>query len=425
PSAGVSTRIARGEDAEPGMFPHQVALLLQLYNGTLRQCGGSLISLQFVLTAGHCLTDATSARLYLGATTYANATAAEATFEVQHSSFHVYPGYLGFGGYHDLALIRLPHQVTPTERVRPIALAPQFMQQSLLQGQLVSTAGWGATSDALNTTTRSPDQVGVLQYANVRVLEQQRCICLFLPGLVSAKRHICTDGQGGRGACEGDSGGPLVYRWRNVSYLIGLTSFGSAMGCEVNAPTVYTRITAYLEWIMDEAGIGQSTVSVTATKIIIHSGWNSKNLKNDISLLTIPAVAVSGKIGVVKLPAIASTYSTYAGESVIASGWGRTSDSSSSVATNLQFAIMTVITNAVCAQTYGTSIVTESNICVSTPKGVSTCNGDSGGPLVIQSNKVQIGLTSFGAAAGCELGYPAAFTRLTSYLDWIKSNTGI
>ncbi|XP_017048717.1 serine protease 1 [Drosophila ficusphila] len=166
-------------------------------------------------------------------------------------------------------------------------------------------------------------------------------------------------------------------------------------------------------------------ITVTASSIIIHSGWNSANLRNDISLLKIPAVSYSTKIQPVTLPSVASSYSTYAGETAVASGWGRTSDSSSSVASNLQYVDLTVITNTVCANTYGSSIVTASNICVSTTNGRSTCNGDSGGPLVLKSNSVQIGLTSFGASAGCEKGYPAAFTRVTSYLDWIKSNTGI
>lgn len=165
--------------------------------------------------------------------------------------------------------------------------------------------------------------------------------------------------------------------------------------------------------------------TVSKSDILIHSGWNTNNLKNDISLIKIPAVAFSSRIQVVKLPSISSSYSTYAGSAVVASGWGRTSDSSNSVATNLQYVDLTVIANSVCAATYGTSIVTSSNICVATPSGKSTCNGDSGGPLVLEASKVQVGLTSFGAAAGCELGYPAAFTRLTSYLDWIKSNTGI
>lgn len=166
-------------------------------------------------------------------------------------------------------------------------------------------------------------------------------------------------------------------------------------------------------------------VTVTATEIIIHDGWNNNNLRNDISLLRIPAVSYTNNIKPVVLPAISQSYSTYVGSSVIASGWGRTSDSSSSVASNLMWAQMTVVANSVCTSTYGSSVVTDSIVCISTTGGVSTCNGDSGGPLVLAANSVQIGLTSFGAAAGCEKGYPAAFTRLTSYLDWIKTKTGI
>ncbi|EDV51082.1 serine protease 1 [Drosophila erecta] len=164
------------------------------------------------------------------------------------------------------------------------------------------------------------------------------------------------------------------------------------------------------------------TQTVSSSNIIIHSGWNSAKLLNDISLIKIPAVSYSSKIAPVALPSIANSYSTYTGEVAVASGWGRTSDNSG-VATNLQFVDLTVIANSVCANTYGSSIVTSSNICVATPNGQSTCNGDSGGPLVLKQSKVQIGLTSFGAAAGCQKGYPAAFTRLTSYLNWIQDNT--
>ncbi|KAL7732805.1 hypothetical protein ACLKA6_005941 [Drosophila palustris] len=167
------------------------------------------------------------------------------------------------------------------------------------------------------------------------------------------------------------------------------------------------------------------THTVSSSSIIIHENWNSKNLRNDISLIKIPSVSYSSRIAAVKLPARASSYSTYAGETVVASGWGRESDSASSVATNLQYVDLKVITNAVCAATYGTSIVTDSQICVETPNGRSTCNGDSGGPLVLKSNKEQVGLTSFGAAAGCEKGYPAAFTRVTSFLPWIATKTGL
>ena len=140
-------------------------------------------------------------------------------------------------------------------------------------------------------------------------------------------------------------------------------------------------------------------------------------------MIRTPAITFGTKIQPVKLPAISSSYSTYVGDEVIASGWGRTSDNSG-VSSDLNFAVMEVITNTKCAKTYGLTI-TASNICVATPDGVSTCQGDSGGPLVLESTKVQVGIVSFGSAAGCAKGYPAAFTRVTSFLPWIAEKTGL
>ena len=57
-----------------------------------------------------------------------------------------------------------------------------------------------------------------------------------------------------------------------------------------------------------------------------------------------------------------------------------------------------------------------------------TLQGDSGGPLVYQESDgryTEVGIVSFGADAGCTLGYPAVFTRVTSCLDWITLNTGV
>lgn len=48
-----------------------------------------------------------------------------------------------------------------------------------------------------------------------------------------------------------------------------------------------------------------------------------------------------------------------------------------------------------------------------------------GGPLttVVDGKTILIGIVSFGAKDGCELAYPAGFTRVTSFLDWIQKNT--
>lgn len=50
--------------------------------------------------------------------------------------------------------------------------------------------------------------------------------------------------------------------------------------------------------------------------------------------------------------------------------------------------------------------------------------GDSGGPNTYQFRDGEttiVGITSFGAAAGCTLGHPAAFARVTHFLSWINS----
>jgi secreted trypsin-like serine protease len=53
--------------------------------------------------------------------------------------------------------------------------------------------------------------------------------------------------------------------------------------------------------------------------------------------------------------------------------------------------------------------------------------GDSGGPLMFldtDGKYTQIGIVSFGSSASCT-DYPSGYTRVTSYLGWISTATGI
>ena len=53
PGSRQEGRIVGGEEAAPGEFPHQVAILRGGVGGSL-MCGGSLIAGDRVVTAGHC-----------------------------------------------------------------------------------------------------------------------------------------------------------------------------------------------------------------------------------------------------------------------------------------------------------------------------------------------------------------------------------
>lgn len=166
--------------------------------------------------------------------------------------------------------------------------------------------------------------------------------------------------------------------------------------------------------------------TVSKENIIIHYGFDFNTLANDISLIRIPAVSLNSPyIQPIQLPAKSYSYNTYAYDTAIISGWGQTTDINYAGTDYLQWARVQVITNNDCIATYGSSFITNAKMCVSTRNGISSCYGDSGGPLVWEKSKVLIGVTSFLYSKQCELGTPAGFTRITSYLDWIKYYTGI
>ncbi|XP_067007159.1 brachyurin [Anabrus simplex] len=168
-------------------------------------------------------------------------------------------------------------------------------------------------------------------------------------------------------------------------------------------------------------------VTVTTTSKIVHSGYSSSTLNNDIALVRLPsAVALSNYIKLVNLPSYSQASNTFAGQSVRVSGWGKVSDASTSVSNTLNYVDLSVVTNAVCRNSYG-NIIVSSTICAQGSGGRSTCNGDSGGPLVIVSGSsyLQIGVVSFVSSRGCTSGAPSGYARVTSYLSWISSNAGI
>lgn len=86
-----------------------------------------------------------------------------------------------------------------------------------------------------------------------------------------------------------------------------------------------------------------------------------------------------------------------------------------------------ILTNAECGANMGLNIPA-SQICQSGAGIKGACNGDSGGPLVVDvdgGKPVQVGITSYGLIYGCEQGYAAAYTRVTSFLDWIQENSDV
>lgn len=91
----------------------------------------------------------------------------------------------------------------------------------------------------------------ILQYTELKTISTLSCLRSY-PFLIFRRSVVCVEGEERRSTCSGDSGGPLV---TPNNSLIGLTSFGSAKGCEVGATQVFTRISQYTKWIKEVTGV--------------------------------------------------------------------------------------------------------------------------------------------------------------------------
>ena len=162
--------------------------------------------------------------------------------------------------------------------------------------------------------------------------------------------------------------------------------------------------------------------------IIPHPLFNLMFLTNDIALVQLPEqIEFQDSILPICLPTKSESMETLEGLDTLVTGWGVPADNVDDLSPVLREANVKTISNLECEIEFPT-VVTPNNICISGEGGHATCSGDSGGPLLSLTPKgmyKQVGVTSFGSIVTCESDIPAGFTKVTSYLMWIETVTGI
>jgi secreted trypsin-like serine protease len=196
-------------------------------------CGATLIAAQWLVTAGHCVTDP-----------HTRGVADPAQFQFRIGSVdRTEGGELAKADrfirhpawdnelHNDIGLVHLTEPVP----ARPVAIGA-----SPLTGSEIRELGWGATCGHHSC----PASV-TLQQLDTTVAEPSGCAT---PAFDPASQ-LCVDNKGGTAnACAGDSGGPALVSAHGRWLLVGATSHGQTTPCE-DEPGVYTNVQFYADWI--------------------------------------------------------------------------------------------------------------------------------------------------------------------------------
>lgn len=253
----VEFHIFSGMQAERGEFPYMVALGYEnddvdeenpdaiRYN-----CGGTLISSQYVLTAAHCVNNVQEKvpiEVRVGSEDLKNM--GEDAQRIPIVDVITHPRYKRSTNYNDVAILKLRTPVRMTSTVRPICIQTKSLDTMLMPSNVsFIVIGWGATSfadDGSNKLMKTP---------SLSLVDRESCGKSFngfnkLPRGLDDNMLCALDSNDTRrsDACQGDSGGPLLMLAGSSQTIVGITAFGQTCGGSI--PGVYTAVYSYLEWI--------------------------------------------------------------------------------------------------------------------------------------------------------------------------------
>jgi secreted trypsin-like serine protease len=255
-AAAPSSAVVGGHDANPGEFPSVAEITFGPF-----LCTGTLITPDWVLTAGHCsnITAGTVASpiswppplidVRIGGVSQSDGEHRSVSRVVMH------PDYLLTSGY-DISLL----QLSQSSSMAPTQVAGSGERSIWTAGTLETIVGWGVTEEGGDL----PDR---LQAARVPVTTDEYCAGAYSD--FDPRTMVCAGfPQGGVDTCQGDSGGPMFGKTSvGALRVVGTTSFGE--GCaRPGKPGVYGRVAddTLRPWIAQNTGTGVSTGTSTKTR---------------------------------------------------------------------------------------------------------------------------------------------------------------
>jgi len=229
-------------------FPHMALIGYGEPTAIEYLCGGSLISENFVLSAGHCSSGRSGPAKYIRLGEFDKYNASD---DIHVQNFNIienipHPDYRSNSHYNDIVLFKLDRNAKLNPWVRPLCL-PETRTIKETHG---IASGWGRIgwtddlSEQLLKVTLDLFPFGECHesYGTNRKL----------PDGIKDDQQVCAGSRSDeKDTCEGDSGGPLqvFHPGHYCMYtIIGVTSFGKGCGL-AGQPAVYARVRQFVPWI--------------------------------------------------------------------------------------------------------------------------------------------------------------------------------
>ncbi|XP_076049058.1 trypsin-7-like isoform X2 [Oratosquilla oratoria] len=238
-------RIVGGDLVNITEVPWQ-AFLFTIFGGAVMTCGAVFVSTKHVLTAAHCVYNATQGRIHAGDSDWLSMMSGSSGQVFNISRVTIHPEYSDGDIYHDIAVIHIDPELIPSDTVQTIALPRKESLPQELTGQRVWASGWGATEEAGSLSSS-------LRFVELHIIPTSICGEAYgkhenassLLCAVDVKQH-------NGGICRGDSGGPITY-WDGPCHrevLLGIASFRDS-SCAKRSPTGFGRVDFFADWIKE------------------------------------------------------------------------------------------------------------------------------------------------------------------------------
>ena len=173
--------------------------------------------------------------------------------------------------------------------------------------------------------------------------------------------------------------------------------------------------------IFDLTGFDFNQHFAESADIYLHPSYNADTFENDIALVRLTTRPDLRTANIIPLLSDEASSPLADGDSLVVSGWGRTSNGGSPSG---YVKSATVNVDSDCGS-YPSGEIFDAQMFCAGAANTDSCQGDSGGPIVKEVDGVKhlAGIVSWGY--GCAIsGYPGVYTRISHYVDWIEAHTG-